>query len=152
MFVWGKNMTSDTGAQISFVAGQEVECASFQKRSILVWFTDTFDSMDWPSIHHTFHDEVPRLFQVSTCKQVMVITTSNKNMRRQLRDGRSLRNVHGEQSQWRRQISHIVRCPPPEAGRVQLLRTVQHCQQKHGQNQRELYYLLWSLTARLLRK
>jgi hypothetical protein len=101
MFVWGKKMISNTGAQIGFAVGQEIVRAFFYKRSIL--FTDTFDKVDWPSIHHTFHDEVPRLFQVWACKQVIVIAVNNR-----ICDDSSamaeVRNVHAAPSQGGRRI------------------------------------------------
>jgi hypothetical protein len=41
-------------------------------------FTDAFDEVDWPHVHRTLNDEVPRLFQVWACKQVMNIAATNK--------------------------------------------------------------------------
>ncbi len=87
MFVWGKKITSDTGAQIWFAAGREVARSFFHERSILS--TDAFDEVDWPSIHRTLCNKVLHLFHVWACKQVMDIAVTSKNMRRHLRHGRS---------------------------------------------------------------
>jgi hypothetical protein len=51
-------------------------------------FTDAFDEVDWPHVHRTLNEEVPRLFQVWACKQVMNIAATNKNLSQRHRDGR----------------------------------------------------------------
>ena len=51
--------------------------------------TDAFDEVDWPHVYRTLNEEVPRLFQVWACKQVMNIAATNKNLSRRHRDGRS---------------------------------------------------------------
>jgi hypothetical protein len=62
MFVEGKNMTSDTGPYIQYVAGRQVAHLFFHET--LHMFTDAFDEVDWPNVHRTLNKEVPRLFQV----------------------------------------------------------------------------------------
>ena len=42
--------------------------------------TDAFDEVDWPNVYCTLNEEVPRLFQIWACKQVMNISTTNKNL------------------------------------------------------------------------
>jgi hypothetical protein len=78
MFVEGTKITSDIGAQIRYAAGRQVNCSFFHKMSRM--FTDAFDKVDWPHVHQTLTNEVPRLFQVWACKQVMNITTTNKSL------------------------------------------------------------------------
>jgi hypothetical protein len=49
--------------------------------------TDAFDEVDWPNVYCTLNEEVPRLFQIWACKQVMNISTANKNLRLRHWDG-----------------------------------------------------------------
>ncbi len=78
-------------------------------------FTDAFDEVDWPQVYRTLNEEVPRLFQIWACKQVMNITATNKNLSRRHRDGRSDKcpccTIHVETA------AHVLLCP--EAGRVE---------------------------------
>ena len=41
-------------------------------------FKDAFDEVDWPHVHWILNEEVPQLFQVWACKQVMNIVATNK--------------------------------------------------------------------------
>ena len=50
-------------------------------------FTDAFDEVDWPNVHCTLNEEVPRLFQVWACKQVMNISATNRNLCWRHQDG-----------------------------------------------------------------
>ena len=79
-------MTSGTGAQNRFAAGQEIARSFFHKRSILS--IDALDKVDSPSVHCTLRNKITRLFQVWAYKQVMDIAATNENMRRCLRNGR----------------------------------------------------------------
>jgi hypothetical protein len=78
MFVDGIKMTLDTGAHIRYAAGRQVACSFFHKMSRM--FTDAFDKVDWPQVHRTLTKEVPRLFQVWVCIQLMNIAAMNKNL------------------------------------------------------------------------
>jgi hypothetical protein len=113
MFVEGKKMTSDTGPHIPYLAGQQVAHLFFHET--LRMFTDAFDEVDWPNVHRTLNKEVPRLFQVWACKQVMNISTTNKNLCQHHWDGRSDKcpccTIHVETAE------HIILCP--EVGRVE---------------------------------
>ena len=80
MFVKGKKMTSDTGAHIQYAAGRWIARSFFQQTSRM--FTDTFDEVDWLQLHRTLNNEVPQLFQIWACKQVMNIAATNKNLSR----------------------------------------------------------------------
>jgi hypothetical protein len=77
-------------------------------------FTDAFDEVDWPHVYRTLHEEVPQLFQVWACKQVMNIAATNQNLSRRHPDGRSNKcpccTIHVETAE------HVLLCP--EAGRV----------------------------------
>jgi hypothetical protein len=66
MFVNGKMMTSDKGAHIRYATGRQVARSFFHQTSRM--FTDAFDEVDWPHMHRTLHEEVPRLLQVWACK------------------------------------------------------------------------------------
>ena len=116
MFVEGKKMTSDTGAHIRYAAGRRIARSFFHQTSRM--FTDAFDEVDWPHVHRTLNEEVPRLFQVWACKQVMNIAATNKNLRRRHRDGRSDKcpccTIHVETAE------HVIQCP--ETGRVEAFR------------------------------
>jgi uncharacterized membrane protein len=85
MFVEGTKMTSNTWAHIRYAAGCQVAGKFFHKTSRI--FTDALDEVDWPQVHWTLINEVPRLFQVWACKQVMNLAATNKNIRQQHRDG-----------------------------------------------------------------
>jgi hypothetical protein len=78
MFMEDTKMTSDMGAHIRYAAGRQVACSFFHKTSRM--FTDAFDEVDWPQVHQTSTKEVPRLFRVWVCKQVMNIAATNKNL------------------------------------------------------------------------
>ncbi len=113
MFVEGKKMTSDTGAHIRYAAGRQIARSFFHQTSRM--FTDAFDEVDWPRVHRTLNEEVPRLFQVWACKQVMNIAATNKNLSRRHRDGRCDKcpccTIHVETA------AHVLLCP--EAGWVE---------------------------------
>ncbi len=76
---------------------------------------DAFDEVDWPHVHRTLNKEVPRLFQVWACKQVMNIAATNKNLSWRHRDGRCDKcpccTIQVETA------AHVLLCP--EAGRVE---------------------------------
>jgi hypothetical protein len=70
--------------------------------------TGAFDKVDWPNVHRTLNKEVPRLFQVWACKQVMNISATNKNLCRHLGMAAVI-NAHVAQSMWRqRSTSYYV--------------------------------------------
>ena len=107
-----KKMTSDTGSHIRYAAGLQ---ARLFFHETLCMFPGAFDEVAWPHVHCTLNEEVPRLFQVWTCKQVMGISATNKNLSRRHRDGRSNKcpccTIHVETAE------HIMVCP--EVGRVE---------------------------------
>ena len=78
MFVEGTKMTSDTGAHIRYTAGRQVARTFFHETSRM--FMDAFDEVDWPQVHWTLNNEVPRLFQEWECKQVMNLAATNKKL------------------------------------------------------------------------
>jgi hypothetical protein len=93
MFVEGMKMTSDMGAPIRYAATQQVARKFFHETSRM--FTDAFDEVDWLQVHRTLNNEVPRLFQVWVCKQVMNLAARNKNLCQTAIDG--VTNVHAAQ-------------------------------------------------------
>jgi hypothetical protein len=90
-------------------------------------FTNTFDKVDWLNVYRTLNKEVPRLFQVWACKQVMNISTTNKNLRRHHQDGHSDKRpcctIHVVT------VEHIILCPA--VGRMEAFmqssRVLKHC-------------------------
>ena len=106
-------MTSDTGAHIRYAAGRRIARSFFHQTNRML--TDAFDEVDWSHVYRTLNKEVPRLFQVWACKQVMNIAATNKNLSRRHRDGRSDKcpccTIHVETA------AHVLLCP--EAGRVE---------------------------------
>ncbi len=112
MFVEGKKMTPDTGPHIRYAAGRQVVLFFFHETSCM--FSDPFDKVDWPNVHRTLNKEVPRLFQVWACRQVMNIFSTNKNLCWHHWDGRSDKcpccTIHVETAE------HIILCP--EVGRM----------------------------------
>jgi hypothetical protein len=114
MFVEDTKMTSDTGAHIRYAAGRQDARSLFHKTSRM--FTDTFDEVDWPQVHRTLTKEVPRLFQVWACKQVMNIAATNKNLHQRHCNGWSNKcpccTIHEETAE------HVLLCP--EKGQVEV--------------------------------
>jgi hypothetical protein len=114
IFVEDTKMTSDTGAHIRYAAGRQVAHSFFHKTSRM--FTDVFDEVDWPQVHRMLTKEVPRPFQVWTCKQVMNIAATNKNLPQRHHDGRSNKcpccTIHEETAE------HVLLCP--EEGQVEV--------------------------------
>jgi hypothetical protein len=100
-------MTSDTGPHIQYTVRQQVGCLFFCET--LWMFTNTFDKVDWPNVYRTLNKEVPRLFQVWACKQVMNITATNKNFSWRHQDGCSDKcpccTIYVEI------VEHIILCP-----------------------------------------
>jgi hypothetical protein len=78
--------------------------------------TDAFNEVDWLQVHWTLSNEVPRLFQVWACKQVMNLAATNKNLRQQHCDGWSNKcqccTIHVETA------DHVILCP--EEGQVEV--------------------------------
>jgi hypothetical protein len=78
-------------------------------------FTDALDEVDWPNVHRTLNKEVPMLFQVWACKQVMNISATNKNLCRCHWDGHSDKypccTIHVATAE------HVILCP--EVDRVE---------------------------------
>jgi hypothetical protein len=81
-------------------------------------FKEAFNKVDWPQVHRTLNKEVPWLFQVWECKQVMNIAATNKNLRQRHCNGWSNKcpccTIHVETAE------HILLCP--KEGRIEALR------------------------------
>ena len=76
IFVDAEKMTSDTGPRIRYWAHKQLAATFFDAEQIL--FTHQFVEVDWPVVYATLH-EVPRMFGVWACKQVMDIAGTNFN-------------------------------------------------------------------------
>jgi hypothetical protein len=104
MSVEGTKMTSDTGAHIRYAADRQVARSFFHKTSRIA-----FDEVDWPQAHRMLTKEVPRLFQVWACKQVMNIAARNKKLCQRHLNGRSNKcpccTFHMETA------GHVLQCP-----------------------------------------
>ena len=70
MYVGDEKMTSDTSDHIRFVAHRQLAKEVYYSLGIL--FPEQFEEVAWKYVHMTLYD-VPRLFQVWACKQVMGI-------------------------------------------------------------------------------
>lgn len=75
MMVLGEKVTSDTGAQVWFAAQQKLAKEFFGGYDVLS--AAAFEQVDWQHVSRMLRDEVPRLFQVWTCKQVMRLAPTN---------------------------------------------------------------------------
>jgi hypothetical protein len=108
-----KKMTSDTRAHIRYAAGHQVARSFFYWTSRLI--TDALGKVDWPQVHWTLNKEVPWLFQVWACKQVMNIAATNKNLHRRHHNGWSNKcpcyTIHVKMAE------HILLCP--KEGRIE---------------------------------
>ena len=69
-------MTSDTGPIMRYWAHKQLAQTFFDAEQIL--FAHQFAEVDWPMVYATLH-EVPRMFGVWACKQVMNIAGTNFN-------------------------------------------------------------------------
>jgi hypothetical protein len=98
MFVDGKKMTSDTGLHIRYAAGLQVAQLFFHET--LHMFTNAFDEVALPHVHCTLNEEMPQLFQIWACKQVIGISATNKNLSWPHWDGCS-NKCHAVQLMWR---------------------------------------------------
>ena len=76
LFVGGQKMTSDTGPLIRAAANKELARAFYHEHGVLT--ADRFDLVDWSHVGRTLLSEVPKLFQLWACKQVMGIAATNK--------------------------------------------------------------------------
>jgi hypothetical protein len=81
-------------------------------------FANAFNKVDWPNVYRTLNKEVPRLFPVWACKQVMNISATNKNLSQCHQDGCSDKcpccTIHVET------VEHIILCLV--VGRVEAFR------------------------------
>ena len=114
-----KKKTSDTGAHIRFAAHGHLAKKLFNDYKVL--FVHQFEQVDWPHVHRTLSEKVPKLFQLWACKQVMRIAPTNKYM--SYRNNRCTKcpccTVELETTE------HIFHCH--EAGRVEVFHATTDC-------------------------
>ena len=76
IFIGGEKMTSDTGDTLRFWAQRQIAREYYAKKNILTH--DQFDEVARKKIYDALH-EVPRMFGIWACKQVMNIAGTNAN-------------------------------------------------------------------------
>ena len=76
VFIGGEKMTSDTGECLRFWAHRKLAKELYLKHKILT--PVQYEEVAWKSVYDTLH-EVPRMFQIWACKQVMSIAGTNLN-------------------------------------------------------------------------
>ena len=112
-------MTSDTGAHIHFAAHRHLAKKLFNDYKVL--FAHQFEKVEWPHVHRTLSEQVPKLFELWACKQVIWIAPTNKYM--SYRDNRCTKfpccKVEVETTE------HILHCH--EAGRVEEFHAIAGC-------------------------
>ena len=67
-------MSSDTGARIRFWVHKQRSEEVFRNHKILL--PDQFKEVDWEMVYSALH-EMPRMFQIWACKQVMGVAGTN---------------------------------------------------------------------------
>ena len=68
-------MTPNTGGAIQFTVNREVVRDFYHDNGILL--THQFDVVDWHHVNCMLNEEVPKLFQLWACKQVMGVAAMN---------------------------------------------------------------------------
>lgn len=117
MFVGREKMTSDTGEYLRFHAHRKLAKEFFYDYEVL--WAEQFEEVDWTHVYATLH-EVPRMFQIWACKQVMNIAGTNYTQYRYNKDKDPLcPSCH----QRYETCEHVIMCE--ESGRVDaLMRTI----------------------------
>jgi hypothetical protein len=110
VFVDGNKMTSETGGQIRFWAHCQLARDYFRNQNKLSHVQ--FNAINWPSVHHTLHDQ-SQLFQLWASKHVLGTTGTMKFLAHQ--DNRS--PLCPSCLCCKKSCSHIAHCP--EEGRAQ---------------------------------
>ena len=119
MFVNAKKMTLDTGFHIRFAVHRHLAKNLFNNYKVL--FSHQFQQVNWPHVHRTLSEKVPKLFQLWVCQQVMQIAPTNKYM--SYRDSRCTKcpccTLEVEPTE------HILHCH--EAGKVEAFHATADC-------------------------
>ena len=74
VFLGKEKMSSDTGARIRFWVHKQRAEEVFRNQKILL--PDQFKEVDWEMVYSALH-ELPRMFQIWACKQVMGVAGTN---------------------------------------------------------------------------
>jgi hypothetical protein len=74
VFLGRNKLTSDKGDMIRFWIQKQLAWSQFYETDIL--YGQQFDSVDWEAVHGALH-QVPWMFQIWACKQVMNIAPTN---------------------------------------------------------------------------
>jgi hypothetical protein len=114
VFVGDEKMTSDTGTSLRFWAHKILAEQTFFKLGIMS--SHSFQEVAWRHVYDALH-EVPRLFQLWACKQVMEVAGTNSNQAIYTEG----HDPHCPScSQAIETCSHVLHCE--EAGRVDALK------------------------------
>jgi len=113
VYVGSEKMTSSTSPSLRFWTYGVTARQAYHELGIL--FAHQFDEVDWPAIHQTLLD-VPRMFSIWACKQVMDIAPTNLNQKQYKPEHDPLCPSCGRVEET---CAHVLHCE--EAGRVECL-------------------------------
>jgi len=113
VYAGSEKMTSSTSPSLRFWTYGVTARQAYHELSIL--FAHQFDEVDWPAIHQTLLD-VPRMFSIWACKQVMDIAPTNLNQKQYKPEHDPLCPSCGRVEET---CAHVLHCE--EAGRVECL-------------------------------
>ena len=108
-----EKMTSSTSPSLRFWVYEVMARQAYHELGIL--FGNQFDEVDWPAIHQTLFD-VPRMFSIWACKQVMDIAPTNLNQKQYKPEHDPLCPSCGREDE---SCAHVLYCE--EVGRVESL-------------------------------
>lgn len=115
IFVGGNILTTESGTEIRFNAQLQEAKAVFAEKKVLQ--PAKFDLVDWHNVHKTLHN-IPTLFRVFACKQVLMNPPHSKNLCKR-KDPSVSSSICPFCTQHFKTSGHILLCP--EEGRVNLL-------------------------------
>ena len=117
VFAGKEKMTSSTSDSLRFWAHLQLAQETYHELGLL--YNNQFQQVDWPSVYHALH-EVPRMFAVWACKQVMEVAPTNLNRHKYDNSHDPTCPSCGTAPE---SCAHVLHCE--EAGRVEaLLRSI----------------------------
>jgi hypothetical protein len=108
-----EKMTSSTSPSLRFWTYEVMARQAYHELGIL--FATQFDEVDWPAVYQALF-EVPRMFSIWACKQVMEIAPTNLNQKQYKPEHDPLCPSCGRVEET---CAHVLHCE--EAGRVECL-------------------------------
>jgi hypothetical protein len=115
LFVGEDKATTKSGPSIRYEAQLREARMVFMERGVLQ--SEQFDLVDWPRVHQTLHD-VPKMFQIFLCKQVLDVSANNRYLHKQKAAPGNSPMCHSCTTH-QECAGHILCCP--EEGRVKML-------------------------------